>query len=108
MKNLPFALIYARILCGILIVLFAILQIEQQSFWIISLMIFGLLTDVFDGIIARKLNVSSEKLRIWDSNVDQFFWLSVLASIFYLNFSFILAVRRVDSFGALATDGAPL
>lgn len=49
----------------------------------------GLITDIFDGIIARKLNVSTQKLRIWDSNVDQFFWLIVIASIFYLNMEFV-------------------
>ena len=52
-------------------------------------MVFGLLTDVFDGIIARKLKVSTEGLRILDSNVDQFFWLLIITSIFYLNWSFI-------------------
>lgn len=49
----------------------------------------GLITDIFDGIIARKLNVSTEKLRIWDSNVDQFFWVITIGSIFYLNIDFV-------------------
>ena len=49
----------------------------------------GLITDIFDGIIARKLDISSEKLRIWDSNVDQFFWIVITGSIFYLNISFM-------------------
>lgn len=52
-------------------------------------MIIGLLTDVFDGIIARKLKISTERLRILDSNVDQFFWIVVIASVFYSNWVFI-------------------
>lgn len=53
-------------------------------------MTLGLLTDLFDGIIARKYNVATEKLRVWDSNVDVFFWLVVLASVFYLDHEFLL------------------
>jgi phosphatidylglycerophosphate synthase len=89
MKNIPFLLIYSRILFGLLIGLFAFFQFENFANWIVAFMVIGLLTDVFDGIIARKLGVSSEKLRIWDSGVDQFFWLIILASIFYLNLAFV-------------------
>jgi len=89
MKNIPFLLIYSRILIGIIIGILALYKIENYSIWIVILMILGLITDIFDGIIARKLNVSTEKLRIWDSNVDQFFWLIVIGSIFYLNIEFI-------------------
>jgi len=90
MKRIPFLLIYSRILIGIIIGVIAYFRIEDYSTWIVILMITGLLTDVFDGIIARKLNVSSEKLRIWDSNVDLFFWLITIISIFLLNIPFIL------------------
>ena len=89
MNRIPFLLIYSRILIGIVIGLLAIYQVEGYPIWIVSLMVIGLITDIFDGIIARKLNVSSEKLRIWDSNVDQFFWIIIILSIFYLNFDFV-------------------
>ncbi|GAB2768983.1 CDP-alcohol phosphatidyltransferase family protein [Salinimicrobium soli] len=89
MKKIPFLLIYSRILIGFIIGVIAFLEIQHQAIWIVVLMFLGLLTDVFDGIIARNLNVATEKLRIWDSNVDQFFWLMVIGSIFYLNFDFI-------------------
>lgn len=89
MKKIPFLLIFSRILIGILIGLLAIYKINNYSVWIVVLMSIGLITDVFDGIIARKLNVSNEKLRIWDSNVDQFFWLITIASIFFLNIDFV-------------------
>ena len=89
MKNIPFLLIYSRILIGIIIGLLAVFKTNNHSLLIVILMTFGLITDIFDGIIARKLNVSTEKLRVWDSNVDQFFWLVVIGSIFYLNIDFV-------------------
>jgi len=89
MKNIPFLLIYSRIVVAILIGVVTFLKIEEKEFIIITLLTIGFLTDVFDGVIARKLGVSSKKLRIWDSNVDQFFWLVTIASIFYINFLFI-------------------
>lgn len=89
MKHIPFALIYSRIFLAIAIAILAFGKLANYQSWIVALLIIGLLTDVFDGIIARKLNVSSEKLRIWDSNVDQFFWLISIASIFYINIPFL-------------------
>lgn len=89
MKNIPFLLIYSRIFIAIVIALLAWSQPENHAFLIAVLMIIGLLTDVFDGIIARKLKVSSEKLRIWDSNVDHFFWVVVIVAIFYLRFEVV-------------------
>ncbi len=89
MKNIPFVLIYSRIVLAVLIGALALLEIEHKEISIVVLVIIGFLTDVFDGIVARKLKVSSEKLRVWDSNVDQFFWIITILSIFYLNFPFV-------------------
>lgn len=89
MKKIPFLLIYSRIVIALVIIFLAWLKVDNYSFIITILILVGLLTDIFDGIIARKLNVSTEKLRIWDSNVDMFFWLSVIASIFYLRFELV-------------------
>jgi len=40
-------------------------------------MYLGLVSDILDGIIARKQNISSEKLRRMDSQIDMIFWLSI-------------------------------
>lgn len=48
-------------------------------------MYFGLFTDIFDGIIARKVGVSSEKLRRLDSQTDLVFWLSIGFATYILN-----------------------
>ncbi len=90
MKKIPIILIYSRILIAILVLFAGLGRMENYKEWISFLMIAGLITDIFDGIIARKLNISTEKLRILDSNVDQVFWLTVIATIFYLNSDFIL------------------
>lgn len=89
MKSIPILLIFSRILIGIVIGILGYLQLANYQEWIVALMIFGLVTDVFDGIIARKLNVATEQLRIWDSNVDVFFWLVVIGTTFYLNLDFV-------------------
>jgi CDP-diacylglycerol--glycerol-3-phosphate 3-phosphatidyltransferase len=51
----------------------AYFQGEEARFLMLTLMYFGLLTDIFDGIIARKVGVSSEKLRRLDSQTDLVF-----------------------------------
>lgn len=90
MKKIPVVLIYSRVLIALIIGILGIGQTEHHEIWISILMIFGLMTDIFDGIIARMLKISTEKLRILDSNVDQFFWLLVIGTIFYLNIDFII------------------
>lgn len=84
MKRIPLALIVIRALFGALIFLFAILQVTAYRQLIVALMITGLLTDVFDGIIARRLKVSTQQLRRLDSGTDQFFWLCVIAATYIL------------------------
>jgi phosphatidylglycerophosphate synthase len=51
--------------------------VSHYRLFAIVLLTTGLLTDVFDGIIARKLKISTQKLRRLDSAVDQFFFISV-------------------------------
>ena len=77
MKNIPLILIYSRLFIGFGIIILSVLHIDNYAFLSISLLTIGLLTDVFDGIIARKLNISSEKLRRLDSGIDQVFFISV-------------------------------
>jgi len=76
MKYIPIALIYSRLVIGFGIIALSAFHISHYSLIAIILLSVGLLTDVFDGIIARKLNISSEKLRRLDSGVDQVFFIS--------------------------------
>jgi CDP-diacylglycerol--glycerol-3-phosphate 3-phosphatidyltransferase len=74
---IPYLLIYTRLLIGFLILLLSIFHIPYYPAIAVSLLFIGLLTDIFDGIIARRLNVSTEKLRRLDSTVDQVFFVTV-------------------------------
>lgn len=76
MKKLPITLIYSRLIIGLTIILLSFNQIENYKFVAVLLLSIGLLTDIFDGIIARRLNVSSETLRRLDSTIDQIFFIS--------------------------------
>jgi CDP-diacylglycerol--glycerol-3-phosphate 3-phosphatidyltransferase len=85
MKKLPFILIAIRFLLAPIIFLLAYFEIRESRNIILFLMYFGLLTDIFDGIIARKVGVSSEKLRRLDSQTDLVFWLSIAFAVYWLN-----------------------
>jgi phosphatidylglycerophosphate synthase len=88
LKKIPIALIYSRILIGIIILLLAIFHPVYYRVVIITLIAVGLLTDIFDGIIARQLKISSEKLRRMDSNVDMVFWAFVIIASYVISPSF--------------------
>lgn len=53
-------------------------------------MVWAIISDIFDGIIARKLNISTQKLRRLDSSVDQIFWVCTLIGTFLLCRNFFI------------------
>jgi phosphatidylglycerophosphate synthase len=83
--KIPLILIYSRILFACIIILLAVFKIDYYRSIIITLIVLGLLSDIFDGIIARKLNISTQKLRRLDSSVDQVFWLAILVSAYIIS-----------------------
>ena len=82
MKKIPVLLIYSRLLIGIVIFICSLLHINHYSVIAVVLFSLGLLTDIFDGIIARRINVYTEKLRRLDSTIDQVFFLLVAAATY--------------------------
>ncbi|MDO7846300.1 CDP-alcohol phosphatidyltransferase family protein [Hymenobacter sp. M29] len=82
MKYLPLALIYSRLAIGGLLVALSCRGVAHFAALAVGLLTLGVLTDVFDGIVARQLNISSEKLRRLDSAVDQVFWGLVLVATY--------------------------
>lgn len=91
MKKVPILLIYMRLVFAVAIVLLAFLQPLAFKTYIITMMVVGLVADIFDGIIARRLNISTEKLRRLDSGVDQFFWLAIVAASYIIQPAFYKA-----------------
>ncbi|KQT16894.1 CDP-alcohol phosphatidyltransferase [Chryseobacterium sp. Leaf404] len=85
MKSIPFILIAIRFILAPVIILLSYLSGSESRSVILTLMYTGLITDIFDGIIARKAGVSSEKLRRLDSQVDLVFWLSLGFAAYFLN-----------------------
>ncbi len=75
--NIPIGLILFRLLLAPLILGLAYFIGESARLPIVILMYLGLISDILDGIIARKQNISSEKLRRMDSQTDMVFWLSI-------------------------------
>jgi len=71
-------LVYLRLLLGLVILVLAILQLAYARNIIIALITIGLISDILDGIIARRLGISTEKLRRLDSAIDQAFWIMIL------------------------------
>lgn len=82
MKHIPVALIISRLLLAGLFIVTSLCRIELSSWLVIGLFSYALLSDIFDGIIARRLNVSTPFLRRLDSFVDQVFWLSAAVAMF--------------------------
>ncbi len=76
MKKIPLVLIFSRLAIGLTVILLSLKNIDNYRFVAILLLSIGLLTDIFDGIIARRLNVSTETLRRLDSTIDQVFFIS--------------------------------
>ena len=80
----PVGLIYTRLIFGFVIFTLAFVQIDSSRLYIVLLIIAGMLTDIFDGIIARKLNISSIRLRRLDSTIDQIFWIFTSISAYII------------------------
>ena len=76
MKRLPLLLIAFRFLLAPVILWLGYFYKTTYRQLIVVLLIAGLLSDIFDGIIARKQNTSSATLRRMDSQTDMIFWLS--------------------------------
>lgn len=85
MKNIPYLLILSRFISAFVILYLGYFAGESSRKYILILMYLGLFTDIFDGIIARKTGVSSEKLRRLDSQTDLVFWLSLGFASYFLN-----------------------
>ncbi|PJJ59551.1 CDP-alcohol phosphatidyltransferase family protein [Hymenobacter chitinivorans] len=86
LRYLPLTLVYCRLLLGLVVLglcggAAATTALRQL---LAALVVLGLVSDIFDGIIARRLGVATPALRRLDSSVDTLFWLCVLAGVVLL------------------------
>ncbi|NGM61912.1 CDP-alcohol phosphatidyltransferase family protein [Sphingobacterium sp. SGG-5] len=83
-KYIPIALIIFRLILAPIILSLVYFYGKESRIIVIVLMYLGLFSDIFDGIIARELNVSSQRLRRFDSQTDMVFWVSIGISTWLL------------------------
>ena len=74
MKRLPYLLILFRFLLAPTILWVAYKAEEPTArLWIVVFIVLGLLSDIFDGIIARYMGVCTVAMRRMDSQTDLIF-----------------------------------
>jgi phosphatidylglycerophosphate synthase len=74
--RLPVFLIFVRVALGPGMILLSFFFLH--SVLLVSCIGLALLTDVFDGVLARRWHLDTENLRRWDTRADTFFYLCVL------------------------------
>ena len=85
MNKIPKLLIYSRIVFGMIILVLCNYQPTYFRGMIIGSIFLGLVSDIFDGIVARNLGISTPALRRLDSTVDQVFWLMILIGCYLIS-----------------------
>jgi len=103
MRKIPLLLICFRLLIGIFLVVFSLSSASLFIPVAIILITVGLLSDVFDGIIARRLNVSTTVLRRLDSIVDQIFWISIAIAC-YIRYPDFFRINQTKIIILVATE----
>ena len=82
LKYVPKMLLFSRLFFSFVILYFAVSKIQEAKYFVLALMYYGIISDIFDGIIARQLNISTENFRILDTVFDLVFYFSILFFIF--------------------------
>ena len=78
LNRLPWLLVLFRIASGPAMIALAFAGHGVACAVLLSL---GVLSDIFDGIIARRLGVATPALRTWDSRADVAFWLCAVIAV---------------------------
>lgn len=82
--SIPYLLILFRFLLAPTLIILSFLMGEDAAYIVLILMFLGLFSDIFDGIIARKLKIDTEKMRRLNSQTDLIFWLSIALSCYLI------------------------
>jgi phosphatidylglycerophosphate synthase len=101
LKIIPSLLVGLRILIAPILILDAL--DGRISNWFIIGFVVAFLSDIFDGIIARKLNVSDAKLRQADGWADNILYISIIYCIWLTNPS-IFEIYRIPLLMILVTQ----
>jgi phosphatidylglycerophosphate synthase len=88
-RIVPAALVVFRAIAGPVLVVAAIAR--GPGLLLATILVLAFLSDVFDGIIARRIGVATERLRSADSIVDTFFYISAVIALWLYAPNVILA-----------------
>ena len=78
LATVPAILVAIRIALGPVLVFAALAHASPA--WIIAILLAAMLSDIFDGVIARRLKIATERLRVADSWSDAWFFICVGAA----------------------------
>ena len=79
-KTIPWSLVVFRALLGPVLVL-AAFRPSVAGLWLGAMVAAGFLSDIYDGVLARRWNTATSALRRADSAVDVLFYLGVLSAL---------------------------
>ena len=82
LKRVPALLTAARLALAPLVLVLALARPARAAFG--ACLVFAFLSDVFDGILARRLKVATPALRRFDSATDTLFYLAVACAAWWL------------------------
>lgn len=80
MRRAPWMLVIFRLLAAPALIALG-LTAPQAGVIAAVLLSLGVLSDIFDGVIARRLQVVTPNLRRWDGRADVIFWLGAVVAL---------------------------
>lgn len=81
LSSIPWALVIFRLAAGPMLIALAMFAGRPFAVALAVILSLGVLSDIFDGIIARRLKVATERLRRFDSRADVVFWISATVAV---------------------------
>jgi len=82
MNSLPCALTGLRLLLGPLALICVFVGVSRWVY--LPILVAGTLSDIFDGVLARRLGVATSALRRFDSITDAIYYLFILTAAWWL------------------------
>lgn len=90
LRALPISLTILRLVLGPVMIALAAWAPRPQP-WLLMALWAAILSDIFDGIIARRVGVATPLLRRLDSQCDLVFWLCALGAVAVLHWPILRA-----------------
>jgi phosphatidylglycerophosphate synthase len=79
-KSIPWSMVVSRALLGVAIPI-AATRLRAPEAWLGAMIVTGFLSDIYDGVLARRWGTATAALRIADSAADTVFYVGVLVAV---------------------------